>query len=150
MMLRGWVRLRVTTVCWVLATCINTLSHNVQRNVNYFTMQLQNRKGTIVCVWEVYVICEKFASRQIYVILIYMFLSVKYLWLLHWSCVSILRSVFSKGSSLFSSKCCVSFMLSQPFCLHLFSRRTAAFANSVTVSPSAVSLAVGKDTVAWK
>jgi len=30
------------------------------------------------------------------------------------------------------------------------SRRTAAFANCVMVSPSAVSLVVGKDTVPWK
>jgi len=56
---------------------------------------------------------------------------------LHCSCVSMLRSVFPYGSSLFSSKCCVSFTLSHPFCLHLFLCRMAAFANSVTVSPSA-------------
>ena len=51
--------------------------------------------------------------------------------LLNCSCVSILRSVFSNGSSLFSSKHCVSFMLSRPFCLHLPSHRMAAFADLV-------------------
>ena len=44
-----------------------------------------------------------------------------------------------------SSKHCVRFTLSQPFCCTL--RRTAAFADCVMVSPSAVSLAVGKDAL---
>ena len=40
--------------------------------------------------------------------------------LLHCSCVSMLRSVFSIGSSsLFSSTHCVRFTLSRPLCLHL-------------------------------
>ena len=62
--------------------------------------------------------------------------------LLHCSCVSMLRSVFSNGSSLFSSKRCVSFNT-------LSSCRMAAFADCVTVLSNAVSSAVGKDALAW-
>ena len=118
----------------------NTLSHNVQRNVNYFAMQLQNLRHTVKV--QLYA-CEKFMGFvKIWPLDKFMqFLFTSFCqsstFELHWSCVSMLRSVFSKGSSLFSSKCCVSFTLSHPFCLHLFLCRMAAFANSVTLSPSA-------------
>ena len=41
----------------------------------------QYHKATIQCMWEIYVILEDLASQRIRVILIYTFLSVKYLYL---------------------------------------------------------------------
>ena len=60
-----------------------------------------------------------------------------------------LESVFSYGSSLFSSKRCIRLTLYQKFCL-LTLCRMATFADCVGVSPSLVSLAVGKEAVDWK
>ena len=45
--------------------------------------QLRYRKGTIVCMWEIYAIFENLASQQIYAILIYALLSVKYLYTIY-------------------------------------------------------------------
>ena len=94
-------------------------------------------------------------SERIYVLFIYAFLSIKIkqhlLLLTDCRYISILGSVSPYGSSLFSGKHRVSLTLSRLVCcLCCTSRRTAAFADCVTTSPSCVSLAVGKELAGWK
>ena len=61
------------------------------------------------------------------------------------SCISILRSISSHGSSLFSRKQCVSFTHFPAVVLVPHVERL--FADCITMSPSLVSLAIGKEAV---
>ena len=73
---------------------------------------------------RIYVICENLASQQFLFMHFVSQVSLNGLLmltelttyeLLYCSCICTLESVFSNGSSLFSSKRCVSFTLSLPF-----------------------------------